>query len=120
MLQFLEILKLALSLLPIVHDAVAQVELLFPQGGNGAKKLDMVKGIIEQAMSVTGAASGAFSSVWPVLETAISGIVSLKKAVTGNSPTSSASAPATTAADPKATDTPTFGWGQVPNDATIG
>lgn len=99
-MNFIEILKLVFSLLPILHDAVAAVEALFPQGGNGQKKLDMVRAILEQAMSASGAASSTFSIVWPVLSTTIGSIVAIKKAVS-----STVSAPAPTVLAPPPTTT---------------
>lgn len=105
-MNFLEILKLAISLLPILHDAVASVETLFPQGGNGQKKLDMVKGILEQAMTAGGYASTAFSAVWPVASSLIASIVSMKKVVTGTSATSAPTAAPTPAPAPA----PSFGF----------
>lgn len=83
-MNFLSILKLALSLLPIIHDAVDQIEKLFPQGGNGARKLELVKAIIEQVLSVTDTTGATMSLVWPIVSGIVSQIVAMKKAIVGS------------------------------------
>jgi hypothetical protein len=80
-MNFLTILKIALSLLPIIHDAVDQVETLFPQGGKGAAKLEMVKSIIENTLAVSDSAGATMQVVWPVVSGMIAQIVSIKKLI---------------------------------------
>lgn len=80
-MNFLQILKIALGLLPIIHDTVDAVEKLFPQGGNGAKKLEMVKSIIENTLAVSDSAGATMQVVWPVVSGMIAQIVSFKKLI---------------------------------------
>lgn len=81
-MNFLAVLKLIITLLPIIHSAVDQIEQLFPQGGYGAQKLEMVKTIIEKSISISELGGSAFGSIWPIISGVIGHIVSLKKATT--------------------------------------
>ena len=81
-IAILQAIKLVFSLLPLIHDAVNQIELLFPQGGVGAQKLEMVKGVIEKAMAAYGVAGDTFGAIWPMISGLISSFVSIKNAAT--------------------------------------
>lgn len=77
-------IKLVFQLLPVIHQAVDQIEELFPQGGMGAKKLEMVKGIIEKTMSAFGVGENIFNNIWPVISGLIAQFVTIKKEVIPN------------------------------------
>lgn len=79
-LAIINAVKLVFQLLPLIHDAVNQIELLFPQGGMGQQKLEMVKGVIEKAMSAFGVGEQVFSNVWPMISGLIAQFVSIKNA----------------------------------------
>ena len=80
-MKYLTLLRLAFSMLPIIHTAVDQIEDMFPQGGNGAQKLAMVKNIIESAMNMSELGSNAFTTLWPMIASIVADIVALKKKV---------------------------------------
>lgn len=80
-MNYLSILKLILSMLPLIHAAIDQIDDLFPQGGYGAHKLELVKSILEKAMQVSDLGNMAFDSIWPTLNAIISQIVAIKKHV---------------------------------------
>lgn len=80
-MKYLEMIKLALALLPILYSAVDQIEDMFPQGGNGQQKLEMVKNIIQSAMTVSEFGVNGFNTVWPMLASMVGGIVAMKKKV---------------------------------------
>jgi hypothetical protein len=85
-MNFLALMQLANSLLPLIHSTVEQVETIFPQSGKGAEKLSLVKGVVEKAidlsdigMAMAGAGHPAPSTtVWPVVAGMIGSIVSMK------------------------------------------
>lgn len=68
---YIEILKLVITLLPILVDAIKAVEQLFPETGNGKLKLDLVKAMLENTIHL----NAEFSQVWPVMEKMVSSIV---------------------------------------------
>src|SRR6266705_2200530 len=80
-MNFFAVLKLVFSLLPIIHSAIDQIEALFPLGGYGVQKLDMVKNIIEKAMSVSDLGGSAFTAVWPMIAGIVGDIVSIKNSM---------------------------------------
>lgn len=51
-MNFLQILKLVLQLLPLVLDAVKTVEASVNVSGNGAAKLELVKGILTNTVDI--------------------------------------------------------------------
>jgi len=71
--------KLLVSLLPVLSQLVDQVEQLFPQGGKGQQKLELVKTALQHASQVAGSTEATFNSVWPTLSSMVSSIVALKK-----------------------------------------
>jgi hypothetical protein len=95
-IAILQAIKLVFSLLPMIHDAVNQIETLFPQGGIGAQKLDMVKGVIEKALSAYGVAEGTFGAVWPMISGLIAQFVAIKNASAPEAPKAISAASAST------------------------
>lgn len=73
--NFLAIFQLIIQLLPLVTQAVQAVEQAIPQGGQGAQKLAIVRGMLESAFKTTGDAKVGFEQVWPSISVAISGLV---------------------------------------------
>lgn len=51
-MQFLQILKLVLQLLPLILDAVKTVEAATNASGNGSAKLELVKGLLTSTVDV--------------------------------------------------------------------
>jgi hypothetical protein len=65
MLAILTMIKTLFQLLPIVIEGIQVVETLFPANGQGAAKLDLVKGIVSHAGS---AAESTFEQVAPAVD----------------------------------------------------
>ncbi len=80
MSNFVTILRLVIQLLPVVIEAIKAVEAAVPQGGQGTQKLEMVRGILQSAYDVAGNLEATFDQLWPVLRSAISGVVSVYNA----------------------------------------
>lgn len=80
-MNFLKALSLIFSMLPMIEQAITQIETLFPQGGIGQQKLDMVKAIIEKASSAFGIGDSVFESIWPMISASVSAVVSMKNSL---------------------------------------
>ena len=80
-MNFIETVKLAVSMLPTIVDAVNTVEKLFPEGGKGAAKLEMVKGMLMAANEHAQSQIANFESFWPMISKLIASIVALTKIV---------------------------------------
>jgi hypothetical protein len=70
-MNFIEIAKILLQLLPTLIEAVKAVEAALPPGTAGAVKLELVKQTLTQANAVSGNAIVQFEKIWP----AVAGIV---------------------------------------------
>lgn len=76
-MQFVAIIKIVLQLLPLIIEAVKAIEAAFPQGGNGAVKLDALRSMIEAGYKAGSDVVVSFDSLWPVLQSTISSVVSI-------------------------------------------
>jgi hypothetical protein len=77
-MQFLTILKLIISILPLLIEAVKLIESAVPGSGQGAIKLNTLRSIVEPAYknsADTFPDVADFESVWPVLVKTVSGLV---------------------------------------------
>ena len=72
----MELIKLIAMLLPVIHQIVLLVEGLFPNAGQGARKLDAAVGIIESVLPTVGVAADQASQIAANLRPVISGVVS--------------------------------------------
>lgn len=77
-MNFFETVKTIVALLPTIIEAVNTVEKLFPEGGKGAAKLEMVKGMLVAANEHAGKIDD-FEAFWPVIKKTIDGIVAFLK-----------------------------------------
>jgi hypothetical protein len=75
-MQFLVILKLVISILPLVIDAIKLVEKSIPGTGHGEAKLSATRTILESSYGFSTDAIVSFESIWPTLKKTISGLVS--------------------------------------------
>jgi hypothetical protein len=75
-MQFLTTLKMIISLLPLLVEAIKNLEAAMPGSGNGIAKLDALKAIVQTAYSGATDAIGTFEQVWPKISDVASGIVS--------------------------------------------
>lgn len=74
-MNFLEIIKLVLSLFPLIIQVVQAIENAIPAGGNGAVKLDLIKTTLQSAYDASNKSYGQFESIWPVLQGMVNGVV---------------------------------------------
>lgn len=75
MTNFLTVIKLVLSLLPLLIDVTKAVEAALPQAGLGSQKLALVRTTLQAAFEITGDAVASFEQVWPALEKTVGAIV---------------------------------------------
>lgn len=75
MQKAVQIIKLVLTLLPLLIDAIKAVEAVFPESGKGAVKLALVRDAVEAAYGPTLSAVATFEEAWPALEKTITSIV---------------------------------------------
>lgn len=78
-MNYLDLMKKVLQLMPVITQMVDAIEQLFPAGGNGALKLEMVKGLLTSGTNKGDMAVEAIESIWPMLSVLISFIVKLRK-----------------------------------------
>lgn len=77
--NFLAVLRMVISLLPLLSQLVQAVEATLPASGQGAAKLEMVRKMLESAYGTMGTATVAFDQVWVAVMPIISSLVSLFK-----------------------------------------
>lgn len=78
--NFFIILGLVNQLLPLILQTVKALEVEFPQGGQGAQKLQMVTSIIEQALSATQGLQVTAQQLLPIVTPIVSAAVAMYKA----------------------------------------
>jgi hypothetical protein len=74
-MKFLALLRLMLTLLPLIKDAIIMAEQMFQGDGKGSEKLAFVKGMIEVAYRRGTDTLDDFEEFWPALENQINLIV---------------------------------------------
>lgn len=74
-MAFFEILKLVISLLPILLQAIKAVEQAIPETGKGAEKLDLIKGLVQTSYETSSKLSVSFEQLWPTVQGAVQAIV---------------------------------------------
>lgn len=79
-MQYLTLIRLVLTLLPVIIDAVKAIEAAYPASGQGALKLDLVRGVLEGAYNAGSGAVAKFDDLWPALQSTIASIVSFMNA----------------------------------------
>lgn len=80
-MQYIQLIKLVLSLLPLILEVVKAVEKALPEGTAGNVKLALVRGSVESAYSVAEDAVGTFEKVWPAIEKTVASVVSVYNTV---------------------------------------
>lgn len=74
-MNYLEVVRTILSLIPVIIDTIKAIESALPVGGAGAQKLEAIKGILQSAYTVGGGAVEQFNSLWPALQSTIGVLV---------------------------------------------
>lgn len=77
MIQILLMIRTLLQLLPLVIDAIKTVEEAFPHAQQGAAKLDLVKGVIQNAYNVGSGTTEAFQAIAPGIDAIAKGAVAI-------------------------------------------
>jgi hypothetical protein len=75
--QFVDTLKLIVSILPTLIDAIRVAEQVCSGSGLGKEKLELVRSIVEAAYSNSTDIARSFDIIWPSLQKAISAIVTI-------------------------------------------
>lgn len=75
-MQFIEILKLIISILPILIEAITIVENAMPGKSNGEAKLSTIKSIIETTYTSSNDVTFKLEKLWPTIQNVIAGLVS--------------------------------------------
>jgi hypothetical protein len=76
-MKALKIIKIIWSLLPQLITTIKTVEVMIPEGGSGADKLEFVRGTIQSVYDAGNQASVTFEELWPALQGTISSVVAL-------------------------------------------
>jgi len=76
-MQFLAILKLIITILPFLIDAVKAIEDAIPGQGKGEMKLAAIRTVVESAYEATDEVLPKIESFWPVIQKTIAGLVSI-------------------------------------------
>lgn len=75
-MQFIEILKLIISILPLLIEAITTVENAIPGKSNGEAKLAVIKSVIETVYQSSNDISVKIDKLWPAVQSVISGLIS--------------------------------------------
>jgi hypothetical protein len=75
-MQFLTILKLIISILPLLIDTIKLIEAAIPGKGQGEVKLGAVRSVVESSYDVANESLPVFETLWPALAKTVSGLVS--------------------------------------------
>jgi hypothetical protein len=76
-MKFLAAARLIISLMPMLIAAIKSAEEIFPESGNGATKLALVRGMIESAYATAGDTESTFDEAWPAIKRAVDSIVAI-------------------------------------------
>jgi hypothetical protein len=74
-MKFIKIMKIIISLMPILVDAIKAAEEALPGNGKGEQKLAMIRGILEAGYSMATDAEASFDEIWPAIIKAVGSIV---------------------------------------------
>ena len=74
------ILQIISQLFETIVALVSAVEEALPESGQGAQKLELVKGWLQSAIGAQEALALTFDQLWPALQTTIASIVAIKNA----------------------------------------
>lgn len=80
-MQLVQTLRLILTLLPLIIEAVRAIEAALPDGGKGEAKLALVRQSIEAGYAVATDTAAAFETMWPALEKTVAAVVALFNSV---------------------------------------
>lgn len=76
-MQYLQTIRLILSLLPLILTAVKAIEEALPEGGQGAAKLALIRQTIEAGYGIANDVVVSFTNAWPAIEKTVAAVVGL-------------------------------------------
>lgn len=82
----LAILAAIRQLLPAVVQLVQDIEAAMPQAGQGSKKLEMARTVLQTAVGDMQGVGVAFDALWPALSAVIGAQVAIMKATAPTAP----------------------------------
>ncbi len=71
------ILAAIVALLPILVEAIKAVETAVPEGGQGQRKLELVRAWLEAAFTAAGELNVTFAQIWPALSATVTSLVTI-------------------------------------------
>jgi hypothetical protein len=74
-MQFLTVLKLVVSILPLLIEAIKAIEEAIPGAGKGEAKLAAVRSVVESSYGFASKELPVFEQLWPVVQKTVGGIV---------------------------------------------
>jgi hypothetical protein len=77
MTQVLTMIKLVLSLLPVVIQTIQGIEQVLPATGQGAVKRDLVKSALQSTYNAVDSSMPIFEDLWNKLSPVVDGIVTI-------------------------------------------
>lgn len=80
-MQFIQIARAVLALLPLILEAVKVIEAALPESGRGAEKLALIRAALESAFASASDTAGSFDQIWPALQSTVSAVVGLFNSV---------------------------------------
>ena len=76
-MQFINVLKTILSLLPLLIQAIQLLEQAVPDSKNGTAKLEALREIVSSAYTVSTDVTASFESIWPTIQKSVAALVGL-------------------------------------------
>jgi len=76
-MQFLTILKLILSMLPLIIDAIKLIEATIPGQGQGELKLAAIRSAVESSYEVSEESLPSFELLWKAVSKVIARLVAV-------------------------------------------
>lgn len=80
-MKFLELLKIALALIPNILTIIKSLEEALPTPGNGASKLVALKELLAAAYNAITDIKPNFESLWPIIEKIVAAAVGFYNSV---------------------------------------
>lgn len=77
MTKFLNIAMIVMQLFPALINFIRNLEQAFPAAGQGARKLEMLGTLLEDAFKAAGVVEVKWAEVWPAVQRLISSAVAL-------------------------------------------
>ena len=74
-MAFFEILRLIISLIPLLIQAIKAIEQAIPESGKGTEKLEAIRGMMESSYEASNKLTGSFEQLWPAVQGTIKSLI---------------------------------------------